>query len=173
MRFYDRSVVAGAESSTIHGDLRFGMTDKVSTGWAYGPSYSGTGGDAWFNNSAARYDNPVKGGYAGYIFLHEIGYTLGLDHAHGGEGSGNMTFAHDSVEYSVMSYKSYAGASTSALTNETWGYPRTWMMYDIAVLQAMYDADFTTNGGNTTYKCSPTTGEMFVNGVGQGCRAAS
>ena len=47
-------------------------------------------------------------------------------------------------------------------------YPQTYMQYDIAALQAMYGADFTTNSGNTVYKWSASTGETFVNGVGQG-----
>src|SRR6185436_5239772 len=32
----------------------------------------------------------------------------------------------------------------------------------------MYGADFTYNSSSTTYSWSTTTGEMFVNGVGQG-----
>ncbi len=42
------------------------------------------------------------------------------------------------------------------------------MQNDIAALQWMYGADFTTNAGNTRYKFSPKTGEMFINGKGQG-----
>ena len=42
------------------------------------------------------------------------------------------------------------------------------MMYDIAALQQMYGANYTTNSGNTVYTWSPTTGEMSINGVGQG-----
>src|SRR6476619_4394810 len=42
------------------------------------------------------------------------------------------------------------------------------MMDDIAALQFMYGANFTTNAGNTVYVWSTTTGEEFVNGVGQG-----
>ncbi len=42
------------------------------------------------------------------------------------------------------------------------------MMYDIAAIQYMYGANFNHNSGNTVYTFSPTTGEMFVNGVGQG-----
>ena len=42
------------------------------------------------------------------------------------------------------------------------------MMYDIAALQQLYGANYATNSGNTVYTWSPTTGEMFLNGVGQG-----
>jgi serralysin len=72
-----------------------------------------------------------------------------------------------------MTYHSYVpspnqNAPETGYTNETYGYPQTYMMYDIAALQAMYGADFTFRKTNTVYRWSPTTGETFVNGVGQG-----
>src|SRR3712207_2259586 len=73
------------------------------------------------------------------------------------------------MEYTVMSYRSYVGASTtSGYTNETGGYAQSLMMYDIAALQHMYGANFATQSGSTTYSWSSTTGEMYINGVGQG-----
>jgi serralysin len=75
----------------------------------------------------------------------------------------------DTLEYTVMSYRSYAGGSTTAgYTNETWGYAQSLMMYDIAAVQHMYGANYATNGGNSTYTWSATTGEMAINGIGQG-----
>ena len=41
-------------------------------------------------------------------------------------------------------------------------------MYDIAAVQKMYGANYSTNSGNSIYQWSPDTGEMFINGVGQG-----
>ncbi|MEE1657800.1 calcium-binding protein [Microvirga sp. CF3062] len=46
--------------------------------------------------------------------------------------------------------------------------PQTFMQYDIAALQAMYGADFTSNSGNTSYRWNSTTGEMYIDGVSQG-----
>ena len=67
-----------------------------------------------------------------------------------------------------MSYRSYIGASvTGGLTNGTWSFPQTLMMYDIAALQDMYGANYTTNSGNTVYKWDPNTGQEFINGVAQ------
>jgi serralysin len=37
----------------------------------------------------------------------------------------------------------------------------------------MYGANFASNAGNSVYKWSPTTGEMFINGVGQGAPGAN
>jgi serralysin len=159
------------ETASQHGDLRFAMSDLPKTAWAYFPSTRATGGDAWFNNSSRYYDNPLKGNYASLTFIHEIGHALGLEHAHEHFA---MPQDRDSMEYTVMSYRSYLGASTTTgYTNETWGYAQSLMMYDIAALQHMYGANYATNSGGTTYSWSPTTGEMFIDGVGQGAAGAN
>lgn len=153
------------ESSSQHGDLRYATSSKPSTAWAYFPSTAAEGGDAWFGNNG-YYGSPAKGNYAFHTFMHETGHALGLEHAH---ENYVMPVGRDSMEYTVMSYRSYVGASLSAgYTNETWGFAQSLMMYDIAAIQHMYGADFTTNGGNTTYSWSPASGQMYLNGVGQG-----
>jgi serralysin len=154
------------ETSSTHADLRYAMSDKPPTAWAYFPSTAKEGGDSWYNNSSGHYDNPVKGNYAYATFLHETGHALGLEHPH---DENVMPVDRDSLEYSVMSYRSFVGKPLGGgYTNETWGYPQSLMMYDIAALQHLYGANYGTNSGNTTYSWSPTTGEMFINGVGQG-----
>lgn len=153
----------GASASSA--DLRFAQSDLPSTAWAYFPTTDATGGDVWVNNSSRNYASPTKGNYAYLTIVHEIGHALGLEHAH----EGNMPTDGDSLEYTVMSYRSYAGASSNTgYTNETWGYAQSLMMYDIAAVQHIYGANYATNNASTTYTWSSTTGEMFVNGVGQG-----
>ena len=163
------------ESSTQTATLRFAEFDKPGTAWGYYPSSSPEGGDAWFNNSSHYYDNPAPGNYAWKAIIHEIGHTLGLKHPHDAVGAfGAIPADQDSGEYSVMSYRSYVGAPTNqGYTNETWGYPQTLMMYDIAAIQHMYGANFNYNGGNTVYKWDPNTGQEFVNGVGQATPGAN
>jgi len=157
------------ESTTEHADFRFAKSDAPSTAWAYLPSSSGAGGDSWYRNSGGIYDNPIKGNYAAHTFLHEFGHAMGLEHGHDPSNTwGVLPAAHDSLEYSVMTYRSYVGGSTDGYTYESWGAPQTLMQNDIAALQYLYGANFNTNNGNTTYTCSPTTGEMFINAVGQG-----
>ena len=78
-----------------------------------------------------------------------------------------MPAAVDSLEYTVMSYRSYTGATSVGLTNATWSFPQTLMMYDIAALQYMYGANYNTNSGDTVYKWNPTTGQETINGVAQ------
>lgn len=62
-----------------------------------------------------------------------------------------------------MTYRGYIGAD-EGYYYEQFGAPQTFMMADIAALQEMYGADFTTNAGNTVYKWTPGSGTTFVNG---------
>lgn len=152
------------ESASKHGDIRMASSDRPNTAWAYFPTTAAEGGDAWFNKSSGYYSNPVKGNYAYTTFLHEIGHALGLEHPH----ENGMPTERDSMEFTVMSYRSYTGAPLTGYVNESWGYAQSLMQLDIAAIQQLYGANFTTNSGNTTYSWSPTTGEMSVNGLGQG-----
>jgi VCBS repeat-containing protein len=157
------------ETSTQHGDLRYAESDSPGTAWAYYPSTSAAGGDAWFNNSRHYYDSPNQGNYGYLSMLHETGHALGLKHPQDIKGAfGTEPLDHDSLEYTVMSYKSYIGGSTtSGYTNEANSYPQTLMMLDIAAIQDMYGANYNTQAGDTVYNWSPNTGELFINGVGQ------
>jgi serralysin len=127
-------------------------------------------GDVWIGSSSdgTIYDTryPVAGGYAWLTHLHEIGHAMGLKHPHDTGGVGVVVpLDEDTMEFSVMSYRSYENASTAGgYTNEEWGDAQTYMMLDIAALQSMYGADYTTNSGNTVYKWSPDSGNTVING---------
>jgi serralysin len=153
--------LAGTDASAT---LRLAMSNEPSTAWAYLPATPGEGGDVWFNNSGGYYNNPVRGNYAYATFLHEIGHAMGLEHPH----ENGMPLERDTMEFTVMSYRSYVGASTSTgYVNENWGFAQTLMMQDIAAIQLMYGANFNFNSGSTTYSWDPNTGQMFTNGAGQ------
>jgi serralysin len=131
------------------------------------PGQAEEAGDSWFGNSIGWFDDPVQGDYAYYVFLHEILHAIGLKHGNETVGFGAMTPGRDSMEYSVMTYRSYVGSSGQYLENEYWGFAQTPMMVDIAALQHLYGADFGTHAGDTVYRWDPATGQGFINGAGQ------
>lgn len=152
-------------------DIRTAFSNSANpTAYAYYPSDSTKGGDIWYGQNYTVYQNPIKGQYAWATVIHELGHAVGLKHGHelGGVSNTAMQTAFDQMAYSIMTYRSYAGGPTTGYTNETNGFAQTFMIYDIAALQTMYGANLNTNSGNTTYSWSSTTGEMFINGVGQG-----
>jgi Ca2+-binding RTX toxin-like protein len=149
-------------------DIRLALSSAANpTAWAYYPG-ANQGGDVWFGTSY-NYTQPRTGDYSTLTHFHEIGHALGLKHAHelGGVANTRVDINHDSLEYTVMSYRSYAGSPLTGYKNEQYGYPTSYMMNDIAALQTMYGADYTMNSGNTVYTWSSTTGQTFVNGVAQ------
>jgi hypothetical protein len=165
MKFTEVTGSAAADAT-----IRYGASSMVNTAWAYLPDQVAEGGDVWLGSTRASLNNPVKGNYAWMTIMHETGHALGLKHAHESIGDfAAMPSDHDSLEYTVMSYRSYAGATLGiGYTNGTWDYPQTYMMDDIRALQALYGAQFSDAGKAITMKWSPTTGELFLNGVGQG-----
>ncbi|MCK1667753.1 FG-GAP-like repeat-containing protein [Bradyrhizobium sp. 153] len=139
------------------------------TSYAYYPGNYASGGDIWFGTQY-NYSLAKLGNYYFATALHELGHAVGLKHSQETGGPANVAVptAHDDSEYTVMSYRSYVGASTtSGYTNEAYGYPQTYMANDILALQTMYGANFTTQSGSTVYTWNPTTGQEFINGVGQ------
>lgn len=157
----------GEDNAT--GTLRYFDVTGISTAYAYYPSGGLQGGDSAYRNGS--YENPVLGTYQYATFIHETGHALGLRHGHETGGPGAIPYDQDSLEYSVMTYRAFVGQNLDELpfyTAQSGSYPQSLMMLDIAALQRMYGADFTTNSGDTVYTFSTATGEMFVNGVGQG-----
>ena len=138
--FTDLSIeYAGTDSA----DIRIAQSSTANpTAYSYYPG-TNAGGDVWFGTQT-NYQNPVMGNYSYLTHLHEIGHALGLKHAHeaGGVAGVGVPAAHDGLEYTVMSYRSYIGGPAGSYSNETYGYPTTYMMNDIRALQQMYGANF-------------------------------
>jgi serralysin len=143
---------------------------------AFFPDYSW--GDTFFGTGLDPNNPPQIGTFEYAAWMeHEPGHALGLKHGHVTQEGHGVEFPalptdHDSQEYSVMTYRRFVGQvadSNGALPGDVGSdYPSTLMQDDIAALQYLYGADYGTNNGNTTYTWSPTTGEMFINGVSQG-----
>ena len=136
-----------------------------STAWSYYPAAGPQeGGDAWLSDIVYDFTAPYPGGFARLTILHELGHALGLEHAHETGSFGKVPADYDAMEYTIMSYRSYPDAPASYYVNETWSYAQSYMMLDIAALQQLYGADFSTNSDDTRYLWTPGSGQTLVNG---------
>jgi serralysin len=138
------------------------------TSYAYYPANVPAGGDVWFGTQY-NYTLAALGNYYFTTALHELGHAFGLKHSQETGGVANVAVpaAHDDSEFTVMSYRSYVGGPLTGYTDEAYGYPQTYMANDILALQTLYGANYSTHSENTVYSWSPTTGQEFINGVGQ------
>lgn len=154
-------------ANAINAQIRLAGSATPTTSYAYYPGPFSRDGDIWFGN--IRNDVPTKGSYAYSTFLHEIGHALGLKHGQIDDGThGVLPTAHNSTEWSVMTYMSYIGANGNAYENAAGSGNQTYMIDDIAALQYIYGANFNIRAGNTAYTWSPLTGEMSIDGIAQG-----
>lgn len=159
---FTRLSIGYAGSGTGTGTIAVINRSSTSTATGYYPAASSYGGDVFFGGSG---DAPALGNYDWVTVLHEMGHALGLKHGQDTGTYGAMPSQVDSMEYSVMTYRSYLGqALGGGYTNEQWGYAQTYMMYDIAALQHMYGADFSAQGGDTVYRWTPGSGDTWIDG---------
>ena len=169
---------ATADSSFARADLFVDAELGVPPGGVgFYPGGIQRGGDAWFNVNQARFNDVDVGDSAYWVVLHELGHTLGLKHGHANDRPGptNNLLPDDlnSMEFSVMTYHRYIGDTAPFNDTEEGSFAQSLMMLDIAAIQYMYGANFNSNAGNTVYTFSTTTGEMFIDGVGQGTPQAN
>ncbi|WP_442579083.1 M10 family metallopeptidase C-terminal domain-containing protein [Mesorhizobium sp. ASY16-5R] len=130
-------------------------------------------GDNWF--TLGKYESPQFGNFQNAAGIwHEFGHALGLKHGHqtqtvNGAFHPALPTSKDSQNYSVMTYKVYAGDDPSKfeandLPSQDVDYPWAYQQYDILTLQHLYGANFgpTSNNANTQYQFNPTTGELTI-----------
>lgn len=174
------------DTDTVHANIRISQTADNDDGSAYGNFPSDTkalAGDIWFGRTnQPYYDLAFKGTWGYATMMHEIGHTMGLKHGHQDYTNSDLSFYfgaaprfgtqsltpdRDGQAWSLMTYTP-APFTNSNFAGDKISQPQTYMQYDLAALQYLYGANFTTNATDSVYTFSQTTGEMFINGVGQG-----
>lgn len=154
--------ISEGDTKTAH--IRFAQSDAPATAYAYMPGTYNQAGDLWFGRNY-DYTQAQAGNYAWHTVLHETGHALGLKHGQEAQGGfAALPAEYDSLEYSIMTYRSYVGDDVGPYSYSSWSAPQTYMMADIAALQQLYGADFSTNAGDTVYKWSPASGDTYVDG---------
>src|SRR5258708_125213 len=127
--------------------LRFADSAVPETATFYSPSKF-YGGDVWFGNIAS--DNPTKGSYPYNSILLLIRGALGLKAGPDPKPYWGLPPAHNSNQWSVVSYSSFVGGDPFYTISDGSG-DQTYMINDNAALQYLYGANFNTNAGNTVY----------------------
>lgn len=84
-----------------------------------------------------------------------------MKHPHDTSNAGAAPSDLDTVELSVMSYRSFVGADLNGYTIYSGSYPTTPMLDDVATIQYIYGANYNYNSGDTVYKFSPNTRKLF------------
>lgn len=143
------------------GMMRFGMADIADPVMGFRPGDFAHHGDVWLDTSQPA-GQAAPGSLDYLLLMREVGRSLGLKEPDSGSGSGvTLPAGKDSLEFSVMSNRSFAGADTAGFTNAADSFPQSLMMNDIAALQHLYGADFKFNGGNTVYSFDPAEARIF------------
>ena len=161
------------ETFSNEATLRFTHEIGLDGGYAYLPDADETGGDAFFGTLS---NITARGGVDFLIFQHEIGHTLGLDHGHEFPEFESSEF--NSQEFTLMTYTDYIDDDNlDSFDSGDIDWAQSFMQLDIAALQFLYGANYANTGeiwsGDTIYTFNPDTGEMSMNGVGQGAPAGN
>jgi serralysin len=157
-QFTQLTFVPAASGTAADAALRFAQVTVMSgahAGLPF-PDYNGRGDTVLGQNGVVTANYIGSDGFN--TIIHELGHALGLKHGHEAEfGNPQLPDDVNDSEFSVMTYWSYmnAGGITAAVNGSS---TQTYQMFDIAALQAMYGANFDSEGKQATYSWNATTG---------------
>lgn len=143
------------------GQIRISRAAIGAVADAFYPSDDPQGGDITIRSNRPLGEKQPGDREFTAIVLHEVGHSIGLSHPHESAGEGTAAAAAaDSVELSVMSYRSVLGGGLPGIPSDG-NHGEGPMMNDIAAIQFLYGANWKHNAGNTTYTFDPTEAKIF------------
>ena len=160
----DGMILTDIEKAFGSGQIRFNMveTDQGTAAYAYMPGPD-TGGDVFLGHDIGTDANGGSielFGPGRSSIIHELGHALGLTHPF--EGLSVLPSSEDHSANTVMSYTDYqmlvpqftgtkTGSGSQVEFDTAIVAPDRFMLYDIAVLQAIYGPDPNYRTGEDTY----------------------
>ncbi|MEM9214984.1 MAG: M10 family metallopeptidase C-terminal domain-containing protein [Cyanobacteria bacterium P01_F01_bin.150] len=163
----------GSETEDAQALMRIAMSNDPVSAYAYTPWDSDEAADVWFNKDTfgAWFDQAQMGEYVWHTIGHEISHALGFKHGHEGGGVAGVALPPnlDSMEFTIMTYRSYENHVVNGTYANAYGnYAQTLMQLDIQAYQSLYGANYDTYSGDTLYSFSDSTGDFFIDGQSQG-----
>lgn len=178
LTFVEAASPSGADATfrfAAYGDGGSESRFPPNNNMAYSPSDSRSAGDTWLGGNGTPPTAAFFGTDHLNTIMHEMGHALGLKHGHDAGFGRTLTADRNDNEFSVMTYASYMGADADSGASEAWvgSAPQSYMMYDIAALQAYYGANFDRVGTAAIYTWDEVTGQQYINGIAAAFTGAS
>jgi len=153
-----------ADTGETHGDIRLLNSNDIieefgAAGLAFYPmigqnedrqsSDNEVAGDIVIAPASSGTQDFSEFGFGRLVLIHEIGHAIGLNHPNADDSLLQIPAGENNDRYTIMTTPE-TSASPNAFGNNI--YATSPMLYDIAAIQHLYGANFSTNSGNTIYE---------------------